>query len=56
MIITEDLQQHTGDILAINIELDKEARQYFKCLCKPHIFEQPDGIAQLSDFLKKSEH
>ena len=33
MIITKDLQQHIGDILANDIELDKEARQYFKCLC-----------------------
>ena len=27
---TEDLQQHIEDVLAIIMELDKEARQYFK--------------------------
>ena len=53
---TEDFQQHIGDILAIYIELDKEARQYYKCLCKPSTAEHLEGIAKLSDFLNKSEH
>ena len=56
MIITEDLQQDTGDISAVYVELDKLARQYFKCLCQPHTVEQPEGMAKLSDFLNKSEH
>ena len=56
MIITKDLQQHIGDILANDIELDKEARQYFKCLCKPHTLERPEDITKLTDFLNKSQH
>ena len=56
MVVTEDLQQHTGDILAVYVELDKLARQYFKCLCQPHTVKQPEGMAKLSDFLNKSEH
>ena len=34
MIITKDLLQHIEEFFAIDIELDKEARRYFKCLCK----------------------
>ena len=45
MITTKNLQQHIGDILAIGIELDKEARQYFKCLFKPHTVGRPGDIA-----------
>ena len=30
VLIAKDPQQHIEDVLAINIELDKEARQYFK--------------------------
>ena len=42
MITTKDLQHHIGDNLANDIELDKEARQYFKCLCKPLTLGQPE--------------
>ena len=56
MIITKDLKKHIGDILAIDIELDKGARQYLKCLCKPRTLGRPEDIAKLTDYLNKSKH
>ena len=56
MIITKDLQQHIADILANDIELDKEAMQYFKFLSKPRTLGLPEDITKLTDFLNKSEY
>ena len=42
MIIAKDLQRYIGDILAIDIELDMEARQYFRCLCMTHTIGLPE--------------
>ena len=53
LIITEDLHKQIGDILAIYIEVDKQAKHSFKSLCKPSTVEQPEDIAKLSNFLNK---
>ena len=35
MVITDDLRGFIGDVLAVDIELDKDDQQYSKVLCPP---------------------
>ena len=54
MVITDDLRGFIGDVLAVDIELDKDDQQYSKVLCPPRTRGRPEDMQKLADFLMTS--
>lgn len=54
MVITDDLREHIGNILAVDLELDEP--QFPKVLAPPRSRGRPEDMEKLANFLMQSVH